>query len=850
MGKRSRNGDSGGRLSVNAVPLAVAAMSSRRLIKLIRAPWRERSADATPATPEETRSLVRRAFWIAGLALVGVAVTFGVLDTTRAQTERWVLHSREVSRLARQALTLAIDQETGIRGYLLTRDRRSLDPEVAARAQLARKLDSLVAMTADNRVQHRRALTAREAVELWQREFAAPALAQPDERLSRPALESGGLTDKALFDNVRSSFAMFLEAEDLVYKTRVRREGTQRLFAIRVVALEILVLIAVLLVLRTQLVDQTSAVLEQQEQLEEQAVELELQTTQLQEQAVELEERVQEAQAMAGQLEASNDELSRSMAEREGARASLAAERRFLRQIIDTMPHFVFAKDRQGRFTLVNQAVANAYGTTIEQLIGKTDADFNPNAAEVEAFRRADLAVMDSLTPQRIAEEPVTDASGAVRWVQTIKQPLVDAGGTSDQVLGVSTDITERKRLEVELLHSQKMDAVGQLAGGVAHDFNNMLTVITGYSAILLDVLDRADPNRADIEEIKGAADRAAGLTRQLLAFSRKQVLQPRVLDLNTEVITGLEKMLRRLIGEDVELVTTLDETLGLVNADPGQVEQVIMNLAVNARDAMPDGGRLVIETANVDLGAEHTGRHIGVKPGRYVMLAVSDTGRGMSRETMARIFEPFFTTKEKGKGTGLGLATVYGVVKQSGGDISVHSEPGQGTTFKVYLPRVQYETDVVLPASAPSRRAAGIETILLVEDDERLCVLSRRVLEARGYIVLEARNGQEALVLCDQHEGRIDLVATDVVMPGINGGMLVERLAVKRPALRVLFMSGYTDDDLLRRGIVDPRMAFLPKPFTPEALASKVREVLDGPGSVVAPSLPFPNASVPVSRK
>jgi two-component system, cell cycle sensor histidine kinase and response regulator CckA len=836
MGNGSRDGDTGSRLSVNAVPLVVAAMSSRRLIKLIRAPWRERSADAARATPEETRSLVRRAFWIAGLALVGVAVTFGVLDTSRAQTERWVLQSREVSRLARQALTLAIDQETGVRGYLPTGDRRSLDAEVAARAQLPRKLDSLVAMTADNRVQHRRALTAREAVERWQREFAAPALAQPDERPSRAALETGGMAHKALFDNVRSSFAVFLEAEDIVYKTRVRREGTQRLFAIRVVALEILALIGVLLVLRTQLVDQTSAVLEQQEQLEEQAVELE--------------ERVREAQAMAGQLEASNDELSRSMTETEGARATLAAERRFLRQIIDTMPHFVFAKDRQGRFTLVNQAVADAYGTTIEQLIGKTDADFNPNAAEVEDFRRADLAVMDSLTPQRIAEEPVTDASGAVRWVQTIKQPLVDAGGTADQVLGVSTDITERKRLEVELLHSQKMDAVGQLAGGVAHDFNNMLTVITGYSAILLDVLDRADPNRADIEEIKGAADRAAGLTRQLLAFSRKQVLQPRVLDLNVEVIAGLEKMLRRLIGEDVELVTTLDETLGLVNADSGQVEQVIMNLAVNARDAMPDGGRLVIETANVDLGAEHTGRHIGVKPGRYVMLAVSDTGRGMSRETMARMFEPFFTTKEKGKGTGLGLATVYGVVKQSGGDISVHSEPGQGTTVKVYLPRVQYETDVVLPASAPSRRAAGIETILLVEDDERLCVLSRRVLEARGYIVLEARNGQEALVLCDQHEGRIDLVATDVVMPGINGGMLVERLAVKRPALRVLFMSGYTDDDLLRRGIVDPRMAFLPKPFTPEALASKVREVLDGAGSVVAPSLPFPNASVPVSNK
>jgi PAS domain S-box-containing protein len=830
-------------------PLVAAAMTSRRLIKLIRAPGRDTFTAAARARPDETQSLLRRLFWIAGLALLGVAATFGVLDNARTRTERSAFHSREVSRLARQALTLAIDRETGIRGYLLTGDRRSLDPETAARDRLPRKLDSLVAMTVDNPMQHRRALMAREAVERWQREFAEPAIAQADRQTGRSGLEGDGLAGKEAFDNVRSSFTSFLEAEDALYTKRIRREDTLRRFAIRIVIVEIFALLAVLLVLRTQLIDQTSAALEQQQQLEEQAVELELQTTQLQEQAVELEERVQEAQAMAEQLEASNQDLSQSMAEAEGARTALTAERRFLRQIIDTMPHFVFAKDRQGRFTLVNRAVAEAYGTTIEQLVGKTDADFNPNANEVEAFRRADLAVMDSLRPELIPEEPVTDVSGGVRWVQTIKHPLVDAGGTADQVLGVSTDITERKRLEAELLHSQKLDAVGQLAGGVAHDFNNMLTVITGYSAILLEALDRSDPNRADVEEIKSAADRAAALTRQLLAFSRKQVLQPRVLDLNTDVIAGLEKMLRRLIGEDVELVTTLDEQLGLVNADPGQIEQVIMNLAVNARDAMPDGGRLVIETANVDLGADHTGRHIGVKPGRYIMLAVTDTGRGMSRETMARMFEPFFTTKEKGKGTGLGLATVYGVVKQSGGDIWVDSEPGQGTTFKVYLPRVEYETQVTLPASVPSRRPAGTETILLVEDDERLCVLSRRVLEARGYTVLEARNGQEALVLCDQHQGPIDLVATDVVMPGINGGMLVERLAVKRPTLRVLFMSGYTDDDMLRRGIVDPRMAFLPKPFTPEALASKVREVLDGSGSVAAPGLPFPNASAPVSK-
>jgi PAS domain S-box-containing protein len=824
-------------------------MSSRRLIKLIRAPGREGSKDAARATPEETGWLLRRAFWIGGLALLGIGVTLGVVDTARQRSERWVHQSRELARLARQALSLSIDRETGVRGYLLTGDARSLDPEVAARAALPRKLDSLVAMTADNPAQRRRVLLAREAIERWEREFAAPALAQSGQRSSRADLETGGLAGKTQFDDVRSAFAAFLEAEDAMYRTRVGREGALRLIAIRVVLIEILALVAVLFLLRMQLVDQTSAVSEQQEQLEEQAVELELQTTQLQEQAVELEERVQEGSAMAQQLEASNQELSRSISDAEGARAALAAERRYLRQVIDTMPHFVFAKDREGRFTLVNRALAEAYGTTVEQLLGKTDADFNPNADEVEAFRRADLAVIDSLMPELIPEETVTDASGAVRWVQTIKHPLVDSRGAADQVLGVSTDITARKQLEGQLLQSQKMDAVGQLAGGVAHDFNNVLTVIAGYSDMLLAALDRADPNRSDVEEIKRAADRAASLTRQLLVFSRKQLLQPRVLDLNTEVIAGLEKMLRRLIGEDIALVTVLEERLGVVHADPGQIEQVIVNLAVNARDAMAEGGRLVIETANVDLVAGQAGRHIGVKPGSYVMVTVSDTGCGMTRETMSRMFEPFFTTKERGKGTGLGLATVYGIVKQSGGDISVDSEPGRGTTFKVYLPRVEYETNVLVPAAVPSDRAAGTETILLVEDDEPLCILARRILEARGYTVLEARNAEEALVLCERHEGRIDLVATDVVMPGMNGHMLVEHLVAQRPAVRVLFMSGYTDADILRRGIVDPRMAFMQKPFTPEAFSNKVRETLDASTSVVAPSLPPPSAPTRVSK-
>jgi CheY-like chemotaxis protein len=292
-----------------------------------------------------------------------------------------------------------------------------------------------------------------------------------------------------------------------------------------------------------------------------------------------------------------------------------------------------------------------------------------------------------------------------------------------------------------------------------------------------------------------------------------------------------------------------LEPELLPVEADPSSIEQVILNLAVNARDAMPDGGRLIVETANVDLGANHPGLHIGVNPGRYVMLAVTDTGRGMSREIRARMFEPFVTTENRGKGRGLGLAAVYGIVKQSGGDLEVYSEPEKGTTVRVYLPRVEYESTIVVPPSAPSDHLDGTETILLVEDDETLCVLARRILEARGYTVLEARNAEEALVLCARYEGRIDLVVTDVVMPGMNGHMLVEHLAEQRPAVRVLLMSGYTDDALLRRGIVDPRMGFMQKPFTPDALADKVREVLGSTVLVVAPSLPPPGSPIPVSR-
>ena len=392
-------------------------------------------------------------------------------------------------------------------------------------------------------------------------------------------------------------------------------------------------------------------------------------------------------------------------------------------------------------------------------------------------------------------------------------------------------DITERKQLQQQLIQAQKMEAVGRLAGGVAHDFNNLLTAIFGYADLLSEDLAPDHPGRADLNEIRTAATRAATLTRQLLAFSRQQVLQPVVLNLN-DMVENIEKMLRRILGEDVELHTALAPELGNTRADPGQIEQVIMNLAVNARDAMPTGGKLTIETANVELDAEYARQHQPVIPGRFVMLAVSDTGVGMDDATKARIFEPFFTTKEVGKGTGLGLATVYGIVKQSGGYVWLYSEPGNGAAFKIYLPRVDAERDAPVVVSGPVGTVSGTETVLVAEDDPLLLPLARDLLTKLGYHVLEARDSAEALTVARGHQGEIQLLVSDVVMPRGGGFQLAQQLIVERPGLRVLYVSGYTDEAIIRHGLLARGLNYLQKPFTPAVLARKVREVLDAPGA------------------
>ncbi|GMU57953.1 MAG: hypothetical protein AMXMBFR33_70990 [Candidatus Xenobia bacterium] len=457
---------------------------------------------------------------------------------------------------------------------------------------------------------------------------------------------------------------------------------------------------------------------------------------------------------------------------------------------------------------------------TVEQLEAACDPEFR----EQVRARLQECALQGTSFD---LEAPVRTATGRQLWVRMVGQAERNAAGEIVRVQGAIQDRSDHRKLEEQLRQSQKMEAIGLLAGGVAHDFNNLLTVILTYTDLIRGELKEGDPLRASIEEIDRAGERAAQLTRQLLAFSRKQVLQPRVVDLNV-VVTELEKLLGRLLGADIDLSLALEQAPVRVLADPGQLEQVIVNLAVNARDAMPGGGYLTIETSQVVLDQSFAADHHGVTPGPYVMLAVTDTGIGMDAATRQRIFEPFFTTKETGKGTGLGLSTVYGIVTQSGGHLWVYSEPGSGTTIRVYLPRVDQEgqsggQEMVTPGSL-----RGHETLLLVEDDEQVQKVVRTTLSRNGYNVLTARNGGEAFLICEQYNARIHLLLTDLVMPRMSGRELAERLAPLRPEMKVLYVSGYTQDSIVRHGALEAGVCFLAKPLTPDALLRKVREVLD----------------------
>ncbi len=508
-------------------------------------------------------------------------------------------------------------------------------------------------------------------------------------------------------------------------------------------------------------------------------------------------------------------------------RALHDTEKRY-RLLFDSNPLPMWVYDRDTlEFLAVNEAAVSHYGYSRTEFLAMTIKDIRSEADVPTLLRNLSnergFTLAGSWQHQR--------KDGSVIDVEIISHPLMFAGHRAKLVL--ANDVTERRQAqqalretEEQLRQAQKLEGIGQLAGGIAHDFNNLLTVINGFTALAMKELPDGAPARSNLEEVKRAGDRAASLTRQLLAFSRKQVLQPEILNLDS-VVVEMEKMLRRVIGENIDLRAVLEPQLGNVKADPGQIEQIILNLVVNARDSMPDGGKVTIETDNVYLDEEYAKHHVGAHAGHYVMLAVSDTGMGMDEKTRARIFEPFFTTKELGKGTGLGLSTIYGIVKQSGGNIWVYSEVGRGTTFKIYLPRVDEEAQQYQRTSTGEEPVRGTETVLLVEDEDMVRKLAYQILRASGYRVLEASGGGEALQICDSHEGPIDLLLTDVIMPEMSGRELAVSLQERWPALRVLFMSGYTDDAIVHHGVLEAGANFVQKPFTPDVLATKVRDAL-----------------------
>jgi len=534
----------------------------------------------------------------------------------------------------------------------------------------------------------------------------------------------------------------------------------------------------------------------------------------------ELERRVE---ARMTELARANEDLRAEIAERTRFEETLQASEQRYRELFDNASDLVYLHDLKGKFLAINKAAQCITGYTREEALALNIS--NLVAPEHVELVRGMIARLLAGEPASTYEVSAVTKSGTRLFLE-LSTHLVFRSGAPVAVQGIARDVTERKRLEEQLRHSQRMEAIGRLAGGLAHDFNNLLTVVGAYSQMICDESKGATQVQAYAEEILAAAQRAAALTGRLLAFSRRQMLQPQVLNLN-QLILGMDNMLRRLLGEDVELRTVFDSELGTIKADPGQIEQVIMNLAVNARDAMPRGGRLTIETANVELSQAGPG---GTPAGSYVKLAVTDTGVGMSPETRDHIFEPFFTTKAPGKGTGLGLATVYGIVKQTGGEITVESEPGNGTTFNICFQR---STESCPPAASPeptcdaALRARQRVTILLVEDEPVVRRLVRTMLVERGYRVIEAACGEEGLALFEQQHAPVDLVITDIVMPNMTGNEMARRLLVRRPGLRILYMTGYSEESIFELGVPAETTPVLKKPFLADALDRKVREAL-----------------------
>jgi two-component system, cell cycle sensor histidine kinase and response regulator CckA len=902
--------------------------------------------------------LIRRLAASAIAALCALAITVGVMSYLTWQSMLWVRHTNQVQAAGTRALDLALHREASVNEYLIANDTAVLALERQAKPAMARALDTLALLTVDNPDQQPRLARIRAAVREWESSYVDRVLhaKDPAERVRIGQEERAG---SATFAGIRGSLESFLDAEARLHARRSQRSSMWRMAEVLLVGFEALVILAVLVYMRRELLAQAARTLEQQMQLEEQAVELEAQAAEqemlaadLQVANQELTDAGMEQEALTADLELANAELVETALAAERARDDAVRLEERYRLLFESNPVPLWVFDCETlRFLAVNGAAIVQYGYSEEEFLAMTIDQIRPpedvprlhetletfttglrhsrgwthlrkngSAIQTESLShpidfggRPALMVLSMDVTERMAAEAALEESnnilGAVvddsplaivitapdltitRWndaaakqfgwtaEEAIGQSLMmmipedrrqefleqrgrleagaivtnfetqrirkdgtvrdvniskcalHKGDTLNGLVSIISDSTDRKRLEAQYRQAQKMEAVGQLAGGVAHDFNNLLTVIISYSQMLLADIAEDASSRADVMEIKRAAERAALLTKQLLAFSRQQVLRPQTLDLNL-VIGHLEQMLRRLLREDINIVLTLDPDLGAVAADPGQIEQIVMNLVVNARDAMPSGGRLSIETANVSFDSPYQVRasEAQLDAGAYVVIAVSDNGTGMSAQVQARIFEPFFTTKRTNEGTGLGLSTVYGIVKQSGGYITVYSEIGHGTTFKIYLPRIDSAADAaVADESATMQTTGGGETVLIVEDDDALRTVACRALQQCGYEVLVSSNGAEALEQCSRHEGGLHLVVTDMVMPEMSGIELAESIALSYPEIKVLLMSGYTRDETARRGIASERYAFLEKPFTPAKLASRVRELLDG---------------------
>lgn len=525
----------------------------------------------------------------------------------------------------------------------------------------------------------------------------------------------------------------------------------------------------------------------------------------------------------AGNLSGSVVVLHDLTERRRGEAALRESEERFRTAFRASPEPMSISQLSNGRYVDVNDAFLRLFGFEREEVVGRAAEELK-TWTDLEDRAKIFKELQDRRSIRDLQLDFRTQA-GEIRTMLLAADPVEFSGETC--ALVISVDVTERRRLEEQFLQAQKMEAVGRLAGGVAHDFNNLLTIINGYTDLLIEAAARGGRERSQLEEIRRAGERAAALTRQLLAFSRKQVIKPTVLDLNA-LVEGMEKMLGRLIREDIDFKVSQARDLGQIKADPGQIEQVVMNLVVNARDAMPKGGKLTVETGNAELGEEYARAHPYVTPGNYVLLAVSDTGCGMDAETRSHIFEPFFTTKGQGKGTGLGLPTVYGIVKQSCGHVEVYSEVGKGTVFKVYFPRIDEPAKDESGRSIPAAKVAGTETVMLVEDEPGVRALAAEALKSNGYRVLEAGDAEEAQALVAQHQEVIHLLLTDVIMPGMNGKELADTLTQLRPGIKVLFISGYTADAIARHGILPDGAAFLPKPFAPRTLLERLRQTLD----------------------